>query len=364
MPTDPRFDYALREPRLPGPARGVTRGVRGGTTGARRRRGHSARRPTRDDRFRRGRCHGTAWHGDRSGVIGRSRRLPAPRRRRLGAQRLAPLRQHLLEDRGEGFLQQGGPAHAGGELVDLHPAGQEGVEGGARRVGEDPRQIEAPLAAEQPAKSDQRLSPIGRPAGACAWARPAESGRRRRRRGRKLRASIAPGARRDRGGASRTARGEPDRLAAGELRSPVLGAGTSLLLGGRRVAGRPAAVWMSGPFSPLSGGPRGRGRVEARFAGAGGADVSNRHRGVFKGRPAERPPPPPRGVRGGGTMPSAVAHMAAALGGSSWMWGRAGGGFSVLVLAAGIGLFWRITQAEPRPFGDRPPHRRLPAGDP
>ena len=54
-------------------------------------------------------------------------------------------------------------------------------------------------------------------------------------------------------------------------------------------------------------------------------------------------------VTGAGTMPSDTAQMAAALGGSYWMWGLACGAFSVLVIAAGIGWFWRMSKDRPLP---------------
>jgi hypothetical protein len=56
---------------------------------------------------------------------------------------------------------------------------------------------------------------------------------------------------------------------------------------------------------------------------------------------------------GAGVMPSDVAQMANALGGTYWMWGLACGAFSVLVLALGMWLFWRITRDEPRPKAPR-----------
>jgi len=49
---------------------------------------------------------------------------------------------------------------------------------------------------------------------------------------------------------------------------------------------------------------------------------------------------------GAGVAPSDVANMASALGGPYWAWGLACGGFSVLVLVAGVWAFWRAMSPE------------------
>ena len=52
---------------------------------------------------------------------------------------------------------------------------------------------------------------------------------------------------------------------------------------------------------------------------------------------------------GGGTIPSDVAQIARNLGGPYWLWGILVGGFSLLVLAVGIGLFsTALKQSPPR----------------
>jgi hypothetical protein len=54
-------------------------------------------------------------------------------------------------------------------------------------------------------------------------------------------------------------------------------------------------------------------------------------------------------VTGAGAMPSDTAQIAAALGGSYWMWGLAVGVFSVLVIVGGITWFWRMSRDQPMP---------------
>ncbi|MCR9162977.1 MAG: M50 family metallopeptidase [Nannocystaceae bacterium] len=48
---------------------------------------------------------------------------------------------------------------------------------------------------------------------------------------------------------------------------------------------------------------------------------------------------------GAGVMPSDTAHMAAALGGTYWLWGLACGAFSVLVLGLGVWAFSRAIES-------------------
>jgi hypothetical protein len=52
-------------------------------------------------------------------------------------------------------------------------------------------------------------------------------------------------------------------------------------------------------------------------------------------------------ITGAGAMPSDTAQIAAALGGSYWMWGLACGTFSVLVVIGGIAWFWRMSKERP-----------------
>jgi hypothetical protein len=54
-------------------------------------------------------------------------------------------------------------------------------------------------------------------------------------------------------------------------------------------------------------------------------------------------------LTGAGAIPSDTAQIAAALGGSYWMWGLACGAFSVLVIAGGIASFWRMSKDRPLP---------------
>ena len=49
---------------------------------------------------------------------------------------------------------------------------------------------------------------------------------------------------------------------------------------------------------------------------------------------------------GAGVLPSDTAQMATALGGTYWMWGLVCGGFSILVLAAGVWWFWRVFKTQ------------------
>lgn len=45
---------------------------------------------------------------------------------------------------------------------------------------------------------------------------------------------------------------------------------------------------------------------------------------------------------GAGVLPSDTAQMASALGGPFWAWGLVCGAFSLIVLAGGLGWFWRV----------------------
>lgn len=54
-------------------------------------------------------------------------------------------------------------------------------------------------------------------------------------------------------------------------------------------------------------------------------------------------------ITGAGALPSDTAQIAAALGGSYWMWGLACGSFSVLVVAGGIAWFWHMSKDRPLP---------------